>query len=451
MKQGKIVISNIIMMLISIAAIVTLIIGSFWKIQMTLHVNGETLSELQGGSTENAKTAEGTESGESGTETGGNAAAEEILKQIDVSLPLSFDFKSMNLIKAVASDPTEQIREGIARQVGGVVDSLMSAVDKLMSAMVNIVIDQTVKQAEESVKQKIAEESGGEVTEEQIKQELNDKYGVTDEDVDTLKKEVSDTMTALLNGETDDASKCLEESETLEKLALACAREQWKNENPDATEEPTDQQLAEQAQQTKAEVIDAYNQMIEEMEVDGKIGKETVLVKALEKADLKDDAGNPVKFENADDVKAFLADKLNSKIDDNTARILGIALKVMGGFVLLVIAAWAYFLIKLVVKTLFCQNKTVGMFAPRFFGWMPHVLFVGLPMLVFGNMDRIIAKTSGTSLQQLGETLAKLSSLVSVKITSLTWVSALATVVLLAIWIPYYQWRRKLKREIKGR
>lgn len=191
--------------------------------------------------------------------------------------------------------------------------------------------------------------------------------------------------------------------------------------------------------------------MIEEMEVDGKIGKETVLVKALEKADLKDDAGNPVKFENADDVKAFLADKLNSKIDDNTARILGIALKVMGGFVLLVIAAWAYFLIKLVVKTLFCQNKTVGMFAPRFFGWMPHVLFVGLPMLVFGNMDRIIAKTSGTSLQQLGETLAKLSSLVSVKITSLTWVSALATVVLLAIWIPYYQWRRKLKREIKGR
>ncbi len=463
MKQGKIVISNIIMMLISIAAIVTLLIGSFMKIDLTLKINGETISKIQGNgdapSGSNASESGGSSgsSGSSSTSGSGSSSGsggiteEDVLKQINVTLPLVFDFKSMNLIKAVAADPTKEVRDTLSRQVSSVVDSLMSAVDDIMSAMVNVVIDQTVKQAEEAIKEQIKEEIGGEVSEEEIKQTLSDKYGVTDKDVETLKKEVSDTMTALLNGETDDAAQCLEKSETLDKLINAYAKEEWKKQNPEATSDPTAEQLAEQATSMKKEIIDSYNEVIDEMKVDGKIGKETVIVKVMENMDVKDENGNEVKIENMDDVKKVLADKLNAQIDEGTANYIGIALKAMGGFVLVVVAAWAYFLIKLIVKTLFSRNKTVGMFAPRFFGWMPHVLFVGAPMLLFGNMDKIIAKASENStLEGAAEMLKQISELMTIKITSLTWVSAVATVLLLIIWIPYYRWRRQLKRELKG-
>ena len=49
------------------------------------------------------------------------------------------------------------------------------------------------------------------------------------------------------------------------------------------------------------------------------------------------------------------------------------------------------------------------------------------------------------------ETIKAVMDAVSLNVTSLTWVSALGTVILLVIWFPYYSWRRQLKREAKGR
>ena len=433
MKQGKVVICNVIMMLISVAAIVTLIVGSFMNIDIKLNIDGEKLASA----------------GETGT-TGGSGSEGEMLKDVKVTLPLSLEMTSMSLIKSVFEDPAEQVSATIESVAGKAVDAVLDAADDIMAAMVTVVVDGVVAQAEEQIEQKLAETAGeGNVTQEQIKEKLENDYNVTEADVETLKTEVSDTMKALLNGETEDATKCLEKSATLDKLIAIYAEEALKEEL--GTETVTEAQIDAKAAELKNETIDEYEKMIDEMKVDGEFSKEAAVVSMLSNADIKDENGNAVEFENIDDVKAYLSVKVNSLVGENMEKPIAMAMKALGIFIIVVIAAWAYFLIKLIVKTLFARkNKTVGMFFPKFFGWMPHVIFVGLPMLVLKNLDKIAELVATkANMPEVSEMLAQYSSLATIDIASLTWVSALCSVALLIIWIPYYRWRRRLKREAK--
>lgn len=435
MKQGKVVICNIIMMLISVAAIVTLIVGSFMNIDIKLNIDGEKLASA----------------GETGT-PGESGSEGEMLKDVKVTLPLSLEMTSMSLIKSVFEDPAEQVSATIESVAGKAVDAVLDAADDIMAAMVTVVVDGVVAQAEEQIEQKLAETAGeGNVTQEQIKEKLENDYNVTEADVETLKTEVSDTMKALLNGETEDATKCLEESATLDKLIGIYAEEALKEEL--GTETVTEAQIDAKAAELKNETIAEYEQFIDEMKVDGEFNKEAAVVSMLSNADIKDENGNAVEFNNIDDVKAYLSVKVNSLVGEDMEKPIALAMKALGIFIIVVIAAWAYFLIKLIVKTLFAKkNKTVGMFFPKFFGWMPHVIFVGLPMLVLKNLDKIAELVATkANMPEVSEMLAQYSSLATIDIASLTWVSALCSVALLIIWIPYYRWRRRLKREAKAK
>lgn len=435
MKQGKVVICNVIMMLISVAAIVTLIVGSFMNIDIKLNIDGEKLASA----------------GETGT-PGGSGSEGEMLKGVKVTLPLSLEMTSMSLIKSVFEDPAEQVSATIESVAGKAVDAVLDAADDIMAAMVTVVVDGVVAQAEEQIEQKLAETAGeGNVTQEQIKEKLENDYNVTEADVETLKTEVSDTMKALLNGETEDATKCLEESATLDKLIGIYAEEALKEEL--GTETVTQAQIDAKAAELKNETIAEYEKVIDEMKVDGEFNKEAAVVSMLSNADIKDENGNAVEFNNIDDVKAYLSVKVNSLVGEDMEKPIALAMKALGIFIIVVIAAWAYFLIKLIVKTLFARkNKTVGMFFPKFFGWMPHVIFVGLPMLVLKNLDKIVELVATkANMPEVSEMLAQYSSLATIDIASLTWVSALCSVALLIIWIPYYRWRRRLKREAKAK
>ena len=117
----------------------------------------------------------------------------------------------------------------------------------------------------------------------------------------------------------------------------------------------------------------------------------------------------------------------------------------MGIFIIFVIACWAYVILKLIIK-LFMKNKTVRVGLPQAFGWMPHVFFVGLPMTIIKLAPFIISKLPEQMGEQFGEIVDKITSMVSVTISSLTWVSALCTVALLIITIPYYRYRREIKK-----
>lgn len=151
-------------------------------------------------------------------------------------------------------------------------------------------------------------------------------------------------------------------------------------------------------------------------------------------------------IKSMDDVKAYVIEKIFGAIDEQTVRYAGIAMSVLGYFLLFIMACWAYVLIKVIVKMLFCKNKTVGLFFPRMFGWIPHVLFIGLPMLALKFLPQILEQVGADA----GESLQTILNMLSVNFTSLTWVSALCTVVLLVVLFIYYPERRASKRAKKA-
>ena len=473
MKQGKVVICNIIMALISVAAIVTLIVGSFMKITVTLNIDGEKMAEImdsqQGsgtGETQGVISSDeyyGNEDGFTDGETGGSyddgdsanggesssSGMEELFKDINLSLPISLDFKSIDLIGSVIGDASEKMNAMLEREIGGIVDVLMNSIDKVLSGVVGVVVNQVVDKAEAEVRKQLEEAGQGNISEEEIKETLESEYGITESDIETLKTELSTAVSAVLNGETDDSGKFLRESETLDKLVHIYAEEELKQET--GRTEFTQAEIEAKAAELKNSVAEEYDSALESMEIDGELNKETVVINLLNNAEMQDENGNVIVFENMDQVKSYLASKAQSLLGEEVGDYMGLAMKIMGIFTLVVIAAWGYFLIKIIVKTLFSRtNKTVGMFFPRFFGWMPHVFFVGLPMAVFNNLDKIAELAKGQEMfAGVADMLTQYSSLATINITSLTWVSALGSVLLLIILIPYYQWRRKLKREAK--
>lgn len=444
MKQGKIVICNIIMAVISVVAAVTLIAGSFLTITATLNIDGETMSQMIG--EQNLTESEGDASGEG--DAAGTPDISEMLKEVNLTIPVNLDFKSKDLIESAIGDAAVQVQKLLQREIGGVVDVLMDAVDQALPAVVGQAVNQVVKKAEDEVRAQLEEASGGEVSEEEIRDRLENEYGVTDKDITTLKDELATVVTAVLNGGADESKEILEKSETLNKLIYVYAETELKQQTGETT--VTQAEIDAKAQELKTEVIDEYEEGLKQLEIDGEINKETAVVSLLNKGEMKDENGAVIKFENLDDVKAYFVTQVEAALGEST-RYLEIGMKALGIFTLIVAAAWVYFLLKIIVKTLFSKyNKTVGMFFPRFFGWMPHVFFVGVPMLILGNLDKIAQLAEQNEMVAgLSDMLQTYAGMVTIDIASLTWVSAVGSVLLLIILFPYYQWRRKAKKEAK--
>lgn len=272
MKQGKVVICNLIMMAISVAAIVTLIIGSFMTVNLKLNIDGEKMSSVAGN--------EGTP--EEGTPGEGEGAGSEgdFLKDIQIELPIKLEMKSLDLIKSISENPEPLIKDTINGVTGSAVDAILAQTDVIMTKFVTVAVDEVVKQAEEQVKNELIEQLGEEnVTEEQIKEKLETDYGVSESDVETLKNEASDALKALLNGEEDNVADCLEKSETLDNLIKVYAEEELKKENGGAP--VTQEQIDAKAAEIKSDTVSECEQAIEDLKVDGELNKETVVVSAL--------------------------------------------------------------------------------------------------------------------------------------------------------------------------
>ena len=118
MKQGKVIICNIIMVLISIAAIVTLYLGSFMKITVKLSINEETAQKLAG-----------------------DSADLSAMGDFEFTLPLSIEIKDKDLIFSVTPEGAKKsTSELIAREVSGILDTLLTAADDLLKQVINLFI-----------------------------------------------------------------------------------------------------------------------------------------------------------------------------------------------------------------------------------------------------------------------------------------------------------------------
>ncbi|MBR1747041.1 MAG: hypothetical protein IJ735_02380 [Clostridia bacterium] len=421
MKNGKIIITNVIIVLVAVAAIVTLWLGSFMQIDLSLTVNQKNVEEIAG-----------------------EEADVSALGEFSITIPLSLTLKDSDGISAIFGDRTAVTKQVVEREISSVLQNLFSAAKDVMKTVTKAVVNKAVDEAKNAIEKQL-----GEGTDTQ--KVLEEQYGVSGEDIETFKTELSDTITLVLDGgSTDDLKAKLEDSETLDKILEAYAEAELKEKlGVDTLDDEQKAQAAANAEEKKNEVLDKYDEVIEQFaDEEGNLSVGSIVAGMMDEAGIKDDNGDKVKIETEEDLKNFISEKINGTMEENTEYI-GYALMGLGVFVLFVMACWAYVILKIIIK-LFMKNKTVFFGLPQAFGWMPHVFFIGLPMTIIRLSDVILPKLS----DQLGEDATKVvkmaQNMVSLNVSSLTWVSALCTVVLLIISFFYYKWRRQIKKELKS-
>lgn len=459
----KILIANIIIVVLAVVSIITLCVGSFMKIQINVDIKGDTISKLfaesnQGGegepitdgtlkivmeNTGNTENTENTEQGEDVTVE--DIDVEKILSKINLKFDLELDLKSAVMMKSISGGGSDVIKEMLGTQINNVVDALLINVDAIIDTAMEIVVDSVVETAQAEVMEQLKEELGKtDVTEEEIMQELESEYGITEDNIEELKGDISESAKNILNGEPEKVSETINNSETMDKLMAVYAEKALKEEKGEdyvASEE----EIASKKSEIKQEIVTEYEATIDEMrDENGELSKESIIVEIMSESELKDASGNAVEIKSIEDIKTYISNSATNVIDGKTANIISTILKVFGILILVVVASWAYIIVKIVVK-LFMRNKTVGLLAPRLLGWIPHVLFVGVPMFFVKNMGKVLEAAS-TEIGAEAQSFTEILSMITLDISSLTWVSALCSVLLLIIWIPYYRWRRQAKR-----
>ena len=200
MKQLKVIIVNIVIVLLAVASIVTLYLGSFMKIQLKLTVNNENVEEVVELFNSNKKSEGGEENSED--------------KKIDVSalgefsleLPLSINIKNEDAITAVFSDRKEVVTKFVDREVSSIITTLLGTAKDIFKTVTTAIVNKVVEEAKNEIEKQINENSSS-------TEVLEEEYGVSEEDINTLKTEVSNAVNTVLDGgDSNDIKKILPES-----------------------------------------------------------------------------------------------------------------------------------------------------------------------------------------------------------------------------------------------
>lgn len=422
-NNTKIIVCNIIVVVLAIVSIVTIWTGNFFALTVTFNFTEESLSKF-------AKEAAGEE---------GNEDIEKYLKGVNAVIPLSVRVRSKTLIGSISDTPQEAVSALMSDQLDTLVGGLLKGMGSIIEAFARVMVNTVAEEAKDAIKKEL----GVGATDEQIASELESQHGITEEDIDTLVSDVADTLIAMLDSDTSNASEPLKNSQTLDKLFGIYAEEALKEDNGEGSY--TQAQIDAKAEELKDEFIQEYESKIEEMAPEGELNGDSVVIGIF------NNAFENQQFENLDDVKEYLSQVFAEAADEDTAVMITKVMRGFGAFLLVVIAAWAYVALKILIK-LFARNKTVGMFFPKFFGWMPYVIFVGIPTILYKSMGAAINKF-GANLGVDAETVSAVteySNLATIKFSALTWVSALCALFLMILWFPYHRWRKQEKLKKKG-
>lgn len=457
----KILIFNIIIAALCVVSIVTLYVGDFLDAKISLNIDKETIRTMMGQqsapSNSGIKAAEG---------AGEGMDLEEILKYVDDDFKLNFNLdltlNGQTVAKGAVGQTEEAVKELFTTQVNNLVDEISGSVDKVINVSVKAVVKMAIEKAKEAIRTTLKEEMAKQnVTESELDEELK-KEGTSLAAVTTMLDGFVEKIGDMLEGNTQSCADYISTNTTLRTLARIVAKDELKGTTP------SDEEIEAKTQERIDELLKAYNEMIEKFSVEGEFSSETIIISLLNGTGLMDEAekmsaknageeegaaesgSEEKKFKNMDDVKKYIVDKIMSVMGEETVNMVGKILSYVGYFLFFVMACWAYVLIKVIVKSIFFKNKTVGLFFPRMFGWMPHVFLVGLPMLLIKNIGKV-AEIAGSSAGESVEQFKGILNSISVSVSSLTWISALCSVILLVLLFFYYPMRRQAKKERKGK
>jgi len=420
----KIIVTNIIVVVMAVLSIITLCVGNFFALKISVHIDDELLISA-------AKETQGEDS---------DIDFAAIFKGVNIDVPFSFEIKSAVLLQAVTGDSSAAVRSMLSNQMDVVIDDLLKLAEDVIKTFVTVTINTVVEEAKDETFKELAANMEGDPTDEQVMQQLQSEYGITQENIDALNSDMSDAVMAFFNGGTNEVSEAIENSETLDNLVAVYAEQALIEESGEGSY--TQAEIDAKAQELKDEISDKFDDAIDEWAPEGEMGEDNIIAWLFNQVTGEEDAD----IQNLDDVKEYITDKIFGEMDEETIQGIGMILKTLGIFLLIVIGAWAYLILKILLK-LFARNKTVGMFFPKFFGWMPYVIFAGIPTLLVKSLPSIIEKYSSQMGLDAGflTYISQIQNNISIKFSSLTWVSALCALGLMILWFPYHRWRKNAK------
>lgn len=427
-SNAKAYVYNFIILLIAIASIVSLFLGTFWKADFSVTPDEKIMKDaFKDILTENNISEED---------------FEKIIRDNPITVNIGVSLEPKTLINSLIEKDSKAMVEGfITEQVDGIIETLRPTIKQLAKLAANTVVEAQIK----SYKKSLMESNG--LTEEEINAKF-ESVGINDAYVKTKTEELVDTV--FVNNATPDtvANKVIDMvDEIVEKIKS----------NEEIAADLGDVELTEE---DKAEAREEIKKVLADFtDKNGNINFDAALAKLLRESMNKNgesESENAKKAANIltagdeekeEDLATTVKDLIMSYVDDGTIDVLVIVLKVMAGILLVVAASWAYLIIKLIVRLFTRNQKTVGLAVPRAFGWIPFTIFVILPWSISMVLKSETLMTKIYEVLNMGQesvdTINSVIGGISMSFWSWSVVSFAGTVVLMFLLIFGYRRLRK--------
>lgn len=142
-----------------------------------------------------------------------------------------------------------------------------------------------------------------------------------------------------------------------------------------------------------------------------------------------------------EEIKASVKQKLKENATDEVKRGVVIAMKAIAVALFLYMSVWVYLLVKLIVNTVTGKTST-KLKCAVIFGWGPALILVLIPTIVFKAFTTNNFITQAIFANNIAA-LESLSEIVTLSFSSGTTFALIATVLVIAISIPYMIFRKK--------
>ncbi len=420
---------NILIALLSIAAVAALFFAPLWKIDVKYVMQKEVLEKIL---PEEAKEVD----------------LDEIVGDgIPLSLTISVQTKD-TIRSALGKDARQSVTDLIENNVDKVVDELSPTFDEIAEKIVRSTAKTAVRDAVNEQVKNFLQNAGSEATDERVSELLN-QAGVDEEYINQKTDALLDAIyaeNATVDGVSQKAVETVEE--VFEKLDESGVAEfqgaALTEENKEEIKNSIAEALSVIADENgNIDADDLAANLILEMLRSSEDESEPA-VAAMDFTTQETDSGS-VEEDATEQLKAEVKQMIMEKLTDETLDTIVLALRIVFGVLCFTAFTWAWLIVKMLFKA-FSRNPAIKLKLPIWLGWLPFLALVLLPMgamLLVKAQPSFLVNLLGAEMM---ESLSTFFASASLSFSSAAWVAFAAAVVLIILSIPYGIFRRSLKR-----
>lgn len=420
---------NILIALLSVAAVAALFFAPLWKIDVKYVMQKEVLEKIL---PEEAKEVD----------------LDEIVGDgIPLSLTVSVQTKD-TIRSALGKDARQSVTDLIENNVDKVVDELSPTFDEIAEKIVRSTAKTAVRDAVNEQVKNFLQNAGSEATDERVS-ELLKQAGVDEEYINQKTDALLDAIyaeNATVDGVSQKAVETVEE--VFEKLDESGVAEfqgaALTEENKEEIKNSIDEALSVIADENgNIDADDLAANLILEMLRSSEDESEPA-VAAMDFTTQETDSGS-VEEDATEQLKAEVKQMIMEKLTDETLDGIVLALRIVFGVLCFTAFTWAWLLVKMLFKA-FSRNPAIKLKLPIWLGWLPFLALVLLPMgamLLVKAQPSFLVNLLGAEMM---ESLSTFFASASLSFSSAAWVAFAAAIALIILSIPYGIFRRRLKR-----